>query len=346
MRILDQPEGKEESVQWTHRFLEEIGLEMNDQKVPLQRYVITKGLTKAPQDYPDAKNQPHVQVALRLMARGKAVRPGQEIEFIVCEPQADQAAKSLLAERARHPHEFQLDSSLRVDIGWYKKQQVHPLVSRLLAHCEGTDAARIAECLGMDGSRFVKAAAGDGAEGETYARMAGNDVNALFDRNLRWKDHTSHLPGVKCAKCGQRTSWKEVLQPEVWETNGVAAMFRCKHCPELLHPKRAHNQFVMQARGLLQEHCEGWVQCDSHEAVEKTRRLTSGQNIMSSAKVLQELEYMQFLCEAEKGYTGESYRGERKAVEGMNHTVTWLLETNGFNWVDCGKMFGSIFADK
>merc|ERR1712087_641249 len=111
------------------------------------------------------------------------------------------------------------------------------------------------------------------------------------------------------------------------------------------HPKRAHNQFVIQLRGLLQEHCEGWVQCDSHEGVEKTRRLTTGQNLMSSAKVLQEFEYMDHLCDAEAGYTGQAYRGEREAVAGMKRTVRWLLETNGFNWVDCGRIFGSIFGE-
>ena len=31
--------------------------------VPLNKYVITKQLTKRPEDYPDAKSQPHVQVS-------------------------------------------------------------------------------------------------------------------------------------------------------------------------------------------------------------------------------------------------------------------------------------------
>ena len=38
--------------------------------VPLNKYIITKQLTKRPEDYPDAKNQPHVQVALRRKASG------------------------------------------------------------------------------------------------------------------------------------------------------------------------------------------------------------------------------------------------------------------------------------
>merc|ERR550525_599343 len=101
----------------------------------------------------------------------------QEIEYVVCEAEN---SKTSMADRARHPHEFQLDTTLRVDIDWYKKQQVHPLVSRLLGPVEGTDAARIAECLGMDGSRFAqaKAALEGAAAGTAYIEAASADVNA------------------------------------------------------------------------------------------------------------------------------------------------------------------------
>ena len=39
--------------------------------VTLDKFVITKQLTKRPEDYPDARNQPHVQVALRRRAQHK-----------------------------------------------------------------------------------------------------------------------------------------------------------------------------------------------------------------------------------------------------------------------------------
>ena len=38
----------------------------------LDKFVITKQLTKRPEDYPDAKNQPHVQVALAQEGRQQA----------------------------------------------------------------------------------------------------------------------------------------------------------------------------------------------------------------------------------------------------------------------------------
>ena len=37
----------------------------------MNKYIITKQLTKRPEDYPDAKNQAHVQVAMRRRAAGK-----------------------------------------------------------------------------------------------------------------------------------------------------------------------------------------------------------------------------------------------------------------------------------
>jgi DNA polymerase alpha subunit A len=38
--------------------------DMDSGLVPLEKFVITKTLTKPPEDYPDAKNQPHVQVRI------------------------------------------------------------------------------------------------------------------------------------------------------------------------------------------------------------------------------------------------------------------------------------------
>ncbi|CAJ1424517.1 unnamed protein product [Effrenium voratum] len=110
-RILDRDSNQEESVHWVHQFLSDKAKEMDENQVPLEKYVITKGLTKDPKDYPDAKNQPHVQVALRMMSRGKAVRPGQEVEYVVCNPSGE-AVKASLADRARHPHELEMETRI------------------------------------------------------------------------------------------------------------------------------------------------------------------------------------------------------------------------------------------
>jgi DNA polymerase alpha subunit A len=62
---------REEVVAGIHEHLSSLGNSIREGTVPLNKFVITKQLTKNPEDYPDAKNQPHVQVALRRRAAGK-----------------------------------------------------------------------------------------------------------------------------------------------------------------------------------------------------------------------------------------------------------------------------------
>ncbi len=54
--------------------------------------------------------------------------------------------------------------------------QVFPVVSRLCAPIEGTDAGRLADCLGLDGSRYRQAAAaGESREDALLAAAASLD---------------------------------------------------------------------------------------------------------------------------------------------------------------------------
>lgn len=45
-----------------HSYLKEVADDMQNDRIRLEEYTITKGLTKAPEEYSDAKSQPHVQV--------------------------------------------------------------------------------------------------------------------------------------------------------------------------------------------------------------------------------------------------------------------------------------------
>jgi len=64
-------EPREGVVSAIHDHLAALAEAVNAGQVPTNKFVITKQLTKRPEDYPDAKNQPHVQVALRRRAAGK-----------------------------------------------------------------------------------------------------------------------------------------------------------------------------------------------------------------------------------------------------------------------------------
>lgn len=54
-------EARETVVATIHEHLETLATSMRAGEVTVPQYVITKGLNKAPHEYPDAKSQPHVQ---------------------------------------------------------------------------------------------------------------------------------------------------------------------------------------------------------------------------------------------------------------------------------------------
>lgn len=58
---------------------------MDENNVPLVLLAISKTLTKAPQDYPNAKALPHVAIAQRLNKQSIKFRQGDTISYVVCE---------------------------------------------------------------------------------------------------------------------------------------------------------------------------------------------------------------------------------------------------------------------
>lgn len=60
-------EAREAVVAGIHEHLENLAKSMRSGEIEVSKYVITKGLNKAPHEYPDAKSQPHVQVESRAL---------------------------------------------------------------------------------------------------------------------------------------------------------------------------------------------------------------------------------------------------------------------------------------
>ncbi len=168
--VLDQilsGEPTEVVVERIHEYLATTGEDVRASKIKLDEFIIHKRLGKSPEDYPDAKSQPHVQVALRMKARNAAVRGGDVVPYIFCS-EGGETSNSSQAERARHPDELRKGGTetqigehrtlwapstfLTVsfaDYEYYIAHQILPPIERLCDPIEGTDRARLAECLGM-----------------------------------------------------------------------------------------------------------------------------------------------------------------------------------------------------
>lgn len=113
--ILDQilsGDEKEMVVNNIHDHLVKVAAQMRGGELPLDKYVITKGLNKHPNDYPDAKSLPHVFVAKMMLSEHKAVSVGDHIPYVITSSpdeegkQEGSTKKALASERARHPEEI------------------------------------------------------------------------------------------------------------------------------------------------------------------------------------------------------------------------------------------------
>jgi DNA polymerase elongation subunit (family B) len=64
--ILRGDKTREEVIETIHEYLRNKAEAIRAGTIPLEKFVITKSLTKSPEAYTDAKNHPHVQVALAM----------------------------------------------------------------------------------------------------------------------------------------------------------------------------------------------------------------------------------------------------------------------------------------
>lgn len=94
--------------------------------IELSQFIITKQLTRRPEDYSDMKALPHVQVALRQKrAKGKtdAELVNSFIPYVVCKPTVEQNKKTSLGDMAFSPEEYiensRTQKTLLIDNDWY-----------------------------------------------------------------------------------------------------------------------------------------------------------------------------------------------------------------------------------
>ena len=98
-----------------HDYLEALGKRVRAGEIDLEQFIILKRLGKNPQDYPDAKSQPHVQVALRLQAKGQTIKAGDVTPYVFCLGEDGSTSKAAKADRAFHPDELRKNgTSLKI----------------------------------------------------------------------------------------------------------------------------------------------------------------------------------------------------------------------------------------
>ncbi len=154
-------------------------------------------MTKDPSNYSDSKSQPHVTVALRMKSKGLNASSGDTIPYIIC-TKSIQEGSSSQADFAYHPDEVKKDTGLKIDNNWYLQTQIHPPISRLCEHIEGTDSGQIASCLGLDPRKFNTQNSVYGADN---GLISLNNCNSVFLTLQSDEERFSSLEKLKLTCC-------------------------------------------------------------------------------------------------------------------------------------------------
>ncbi|VUZ51171.1 unnamed protein product [Hymenolepis diminuta] len=283
-------------IQTIHDHLRNVAQQVRDGSLPKTDFVITKMLTKNPEDYPDAKCQPHVQVALRFNRQtgsggGHCFRAGDTVEYIICEDGTTRSA----VQRAYSPAELsygkkppendeesqnQEARQLNVDVHYYLASQIHPVVSRLVAPIEGTSPAHIADCLGLDSASYRKSmaasAAGNGGADEDALQEASDSGSMFQGAFLNDADPLT----ITCTalRDGKRCQGIALIRASPFTQAGLATWV-CPDCGKNLlstsrHAAAAINALLLQARAHITAYEVGTLVCEDPTCALATRAIS------------------------------------------------------------------------
>ncbi|KAJ1666489.1 DNA-directed DNA polymerase alpha catalytic subunit pol1 [Coemansia sp. RSA 1646] len=281
--MLDGEEGDESQViARIHEHLARVGTAVKTQQVPLDKYIVHKGLTKPPESYPDKKSQPHVLVALRLRAKGTAVRAGDTIPYIICDARCpglqndgvQPENNGSYAARARHPDEIRAsEGHLYPDVDWYLNQQVLPPCARLMEPLEGTDMPALAQCLGLDPSKFRTASM-------SSSGLADSDALRTLDSQISDTERFKHArPFVAtCQACKNQFQVDGIARRAQGASSSsvvVESGLNCSHCQKLPTPASLATQLALQIRRHIREYYTFAMTCDEPACALTTRVLSA-----------------------------------------------------------------------
>lgn len=253
------------SIQRIHDYLRDVAGKMREHAIPVQKYIIFTQLGKAPKEYPNADSMPQVQVALRELARGKTVRKGDVISYIIT---GDSKGSDSVAKRAYTPQDvLKKESGLAPDVEWYIGKQIFPPVERLCANIVGTSTAQLAECLGLDIRRYANNA--NHSSNGNNNDLEIHPLESQIPDEVRFADCTRLQ--LLCRACKTTSLFEGLLaNPDRVSPNGVS----CGSCGATLSTLSVVAQVERAVRSATAKYYEGWLVCDDSSCGNRTRQVS------------------------------------------------------------------------
>ncbi|KAK4242477.1 hypothetical protein C8A03DRAFT_11363 [Achaetomium macrosporum] len=256
----------EVAVQRIHEYLREISGKMRQQAIPAQKYIILTQLGKAPKEYPNADSMPQVQVALREMARGKTMRKGDVVSYIITGD--SKTTSEPAAKRAYTPQDvLKADSGLTPDVEWYIGKQIFPPVERLCANIVGTSTAQLADNLGLDVRRYANNTSNSNSSNSRDLEI--HPLESQISDAIRFQD-CARLT-LRCRACKHTAPFEGLLgSTDRITPSGVA----CRSCRAVLPNLSIVAQVEAAVRAQTARYYEGWLVCDDPSCGNRTRQMS------------------------------------------------------------------------
>lgn len=246
-----------------HEYLRDIAGKMRDQSIPVAKYIIYTQLGKGPKEYPNADSMPQVQVALRDIARGKTVRKGDVVSYIIT---GDGKSSEPAPKRAYGPADLKTDPTLVPDVEWYLGKQIFPPVERLCANIAGTSTSQLAEQLGLDIRRY--------SSNQTQQNSSSDDLEihpleSQVPDEVRFGD-CARL-ALRCRKCKVSSPFEGLAPaPDRVSASGVL----CSGCGAVIPTLSIVAQVEHAVRKQTSRYYEGWLVCDDTQCGNRTRQMS------------------------------------------------------------------------
>ncbi|CAK7221044.1 DNA-directed DNA polymerase alpha catalytic subunit pol1 [Sporothrix curviconia] len=290
----------EVSVTRVHAYLREMAAKMRSgdhtpaNGVPANKYTIFTQLGKDPTDYPNADSMPQVQVALREAGRGKKMRKGDVVSYIIATGENAPASEPA-PKRAYSPADLlKKDSGLAPDVEWYIAKQIFPPVERLCANIVGTSTAQLAENLGLDMKRYAHAGQNGSGSGASGGNGGGTELEihpleTQIPDEIRFSD-CARL-ALRCRKCkasglfegllGRSSATTALEEEEAKDGGGLGAPVKvtpvgiaCGACDTTLSTLSVVAQMEHAVRLATTRYYEGWLVCDDASCGNRTRQMS------------------------------------------------------------------------
>ncbi|KAF2019737.1 hypothetical protein BU24DRAFT_365402, partial [Aaosphaeria arxii CBS 175.79] len=273
LNFLLSGEDPEVVVEKIHDHLRELSQKMREYAIPTRKYTIFTQLGKNPKDYPNGNSMPSVQVALKLMAKGKHVKAKDVMSFVIT---GDSSGSAENAAKNAFPVDELLKpgSELKPDIDYYLHKQILPPVERLCAPISGTNITMLAACLGLDTSKYrVSTLSSSGAAQDTEI----HPLESQIPDSVRFQTCTPlHL---RCRACATVFPFTGLSNP-LGSTKTVDTVshdgVQCPNsaCGQILQTLSVVAQVESSIRQYLARYYSGWLCCDEPQCMNRTRSIS------------------------------------------------------------------------